>query len=103
MLLLTVLLTLGSAVTVSAFTNGSLVPAYICNPTPDGLPKNYGEVLSFTRKQVRKLAFNANRMCILLSFIVLLVEDQTFLSIIYYFFHTPALNIYHSHHPSWPR
>lgn len=60
MLFTTALLALSSALTVSAFTNGSLVPAYMCNPTPDGLPKNYGQVLALTRKQVRKLAFTAN-------------------------------------------
>lgn len=62
MLLSTVLFALSSAVAVSAFTNGSLVPSYMCDPTPDGLPKNYGEVLSYTRKAVRKLAFNPTRM-----------------------------------------
>ena len=49
-----------AAVPALAFTNGSLVPAYICNPKPDGLPKNFGEVLSFTREMTGPVAFNAN-------------------------------------------
>lgn len=44
-----------------AFTNGSLIPSYICNPVPDGLPKSLGELIPFTVKdQCDDLAFNAN-------------------------------------------
>jgi hypothetical protein len=43
-----------------AFTNGSLVPAYICHPTRDGLPKSFAQVLSFTREMTGTIAFNAN-------------------------------------------
>ena len=55
-----VLAALTAAMPTLAFTNGSLVPAYICHPTPDGLPKNYGQVLSFTREMTGPIAFNAN-------------------------------------------
>jgi len=53
---------LTAAIPALAFTNGSLVPAYMCNPTPDGLPKNYGELLSYTREMTGPIAFNANRL-----------------------------------------
>jgi hypothetical protein len=43
-----------------AFTNGSIVPAYICNPKNDGLPKNFGQVLQLTREQTTKVGFNTN-------------------------------------------
>ncbi|KUJ21862.1 uncharacterized protein LY89DRAFT_681239 [Mollisia scopiformis] len=44
-----------------AFTNGSLIPAYFCNPKPDGLPKSLGELIPFTVKdQNNALAFNSN-------------------------------------------
>jgi hypothetical protein len=46
---------------VAAFTNGTLVPAYICNPRPDGLPKSFGQLLPYTREQLEAVAFNANR------------------------------------------
>ena len=55
-----VLAALTAALPALAFTNGSLVPAYICNPTPDGLPKSFGQVLSFTREMTEAVAFNAN-------------------------------------------
>jgi len=45
---------------VAAFTNGTLVPAYICNPRPDGLPKSFGQLLPYTREQLEAVAFNAN-------------------------------------------
>jgi hypothetical protein len=31
-----------AAVPAAAFTNGTLVPAYICNPVNDGMPKSFG-------------------------------------------------------------
>jgi hypothetical protein len=43
-----------------AFTNGSLVPPYVCNPTPDGLPKSFGQLLLFTREQTPTVAFGPN-------------------------------------------
>jgi hypothetical protein len=43
-----------------AFTNGSLIPSYICNPVPDGLPKSFGELLPHTEEQLGPIAFNAN-------------------------------------------
>jgi len=46
---------------VSAFTNGSLVPAYICDARPDGLPKSFGQLLPYTREQAGTIAFNSNR------------------------------------------
>lgn len=30
------------AAPAAAFTNGTLVPAYICNPVADGMPKSFG-------------------------------------------------------------
>ncbi|MCJ1473840.1 hypothetical protein MMC13_002492 [Lambiella insularis] len=46
---------------VHAFTNGTLVPAYFCSATPDGMPKSLGELIPFTVKdQTGALAFNAN-------------------------------------------
>jgi len=55
-----VLAALTAAIPALAFTNGTLVPAYMCNPHPDGLPKNYGQLLSFTREMTGTIAFNAN-------------------------------------------
>lgn len=43
-----------------AFTNGSLVPAYICDPIMDGLPKSFGELLPYTREMTCAIAFNPN-------------------------------------------
>ena len=58
----TILVTaLAAATPALAFTNGSLVPAYICNPKPDGMPKSFGQLLQFTREQTPKVAFNTNR------------------------------------------
>jgi hypothetical protein len=56
-----VLSVLATAVRVSAFTNGTLVPAYICNPQADGLPKAFAELLPFVRKNGRTVAFDSNR------------------------------------------
>ncbi|MCJ1406052.1 hypothetical protein MMC19_000117 [Ptychographa xylographoides] len=54
-------LVLATAVPTLAFTNGSLVPAYFCNPVPDGMPKSLGELIPFTVKdQAGPLAFNAS-------------------------------------------
>jgi hypothetical protein len=52
-----------------AFTNGSLVPSYICNPTPDGLPKSYGQLLPFTSLQLGTIAFNANGLSNIMTII----------------------------------
>lgn len=43
-----------------AFTNGSLVPAYICNPQADGLPKSFGQLLPYTREPTTKVGFSTN-------------------------------------------
>jgi len=45
---------------VSAFTNGTLVPAYICNPQDDGLPKAFAQLLPYMRKNGKTVAFDAN-------------------------------------------
>jgi len=55
-----ILIALTAVGRVAAFTNGSLVPAYICNPNPDGLPKSFGQLLPYTREQTGAVAFNAN-------------------------------------------
>lgn len=55
------LLALATVFPAEAFTNGSLIPSYFCNPEPDGLPKSLGELIPFTIKdQTGPLAFNAN-------------------------------------------
>jgi hypothetical protein len=55
------LLALATVLPSEAFTNGSLIPSYFCNPKPDGLPKSLGELIPFTIKdQTGPLAFNAN-------------------------------------------
>lgn len=55
------LLALATVLPVQAFTNGTLVPAYFCSATPDGLPKSLGELIPFTVKdQTGALAFSAN-------------------------------------------
>lgn len=46
--------------TALAFTNGSLVPSYICHPNADGLPKSFGQLLQFTREQTPTVAFGPN-------------------------------------------
>jgi hypothetical protein len=51
------------AVQVSAFTNGTLVPAYICNPVDDGMPKAFGQLLPYLRKNGKSVAFDTNRSC----------------------------------------
>jgi len=59
----TTILTLAAfAMPSYAFTNGTLVPSYICNPQNDGLPKSFGQLLQYTQKKVTTLAFNNNRM-----------------------------------------
>jgi hypothetical protein len=45
---------------VSAFTNGSLVPSYICNPASDGLPKAFAQLLPYTRKNAAVIAVDGN-------------------------------------------
>jgi len=37
---------------------GKLVPAYICAPLGDGMPKSFGELLQLTRNQLDEVAFN---------------------------------------------
>jgi hypothetical protein len=55
------LLALAAVPPTLAFTNGSLIPSYFCNPKPDGLPKSLGELIPFTVKdQNNALAFNSN-------------------------------------------
>lgn len=55
------LLALATVLPTLAFTNGSLIPSYFCNPKPDGLPKSLGELIPFTVKdQNTALAFNTN-------------------------------------------
>jgi hypothetical protein len=56
----TIFTALIAAAPALAFTNGSLVPPYICHPTNDGLPKSFGQLLQFTREQTPKVAFSAN-------------------------------------------
>ena len=57
------LLALATVLPAHAFTNGSLIPSYFCNPVPDGLPKSLGELIPQTHKdQCGPLAFNANGM-----------------------------------------
>jgi hypothetical protein len=48
---------------VSAFTMGKLVPAYICAPAGDGMPKSFGQLLQLTRNQVPTVAYNTNGKC----------------------------------------
>ncbi|KAF2421801.1 hypothetical protein EJ08DRAFT_490732 [Tothia fuscella] len=49
-----------AAVPTLAFTNGTLVPAYICHPNADGLPKSLGQLLRFTREPVQQIGFSRN-------------------------------------------
>jgi hypothetical protein len=51
-----------SHIQVHAFTNGTLIPAYFCNPVPDGMPKSLGQLIPLTMKDQGELAFNANGM-----------------------------------------
>jgi len=57
---LVALLVAATAPRVSAFTMGKLIPAYICAPAGDGMPKSFGQLLQLTRNQLGKVAFNAN-------------------------------------------
>jgi hypothetical protein len=50
-----------AVVQVAAFTNGTLVPAYICNPVDDGMPKAFAQLLPYLRKNGKSVAFDANR------------------------------------------
>jgi len=52
------LITLFAAGRASAFTMGKLVPAYICAPAGDGMPKSFGELLQLTRNQLDEVAYN---------------------------------------------
>lgn len=55
------LLGLAAIVPIQAFTNGSLIPAYFCNPVPDGMPKSLGQLIPFTiLDKNTDLAFNTN-------------------------------------------
>jgi len=49
-----------AVVQVAAFTNGTLVPAYICNPVDDGMPKAFGQLLPYLRKNGKTVAFDTN-------------------------------------------
>lgn len=54
-------LALAAVLPTQAFTNGTLIPAYFCNPVPDGMPKSLGELIPFTKKDIcADLAFNNN-------------------------------------------
>lgn len=55
-----VLAAVAFALPAYAFTNGSIVPPYICNPQSDGLPKSFGQLLLYTSEQVNTVAFNTN-------------------------------------------
>lgn len=55
-----IIITALTAASGMAFTNGSLVPAYICNPQADGLPKSFGQLLPYTREPTTKVGFNTN-------------------------------------------
>jgi hypothetical protein len=58
------LLALAAVLPTQAFTNGSLIPSYFCNPKPDGLPKSLGQLIPLTiKEQDDQLAFNANGTC----------------------------------------
>jgi hypothetical protein len=57
---------------VTAFTNGSLIPSYFCNPVPDGLPKSLGELIPQTHKEQGVLAFNNNSKILLSSAIIIM-------------------------------
>jgi hypothetical protein len=46
------------ALRVSAFTMGKLIPAYICAPLGDGMPKSFGALLPLTRNQLPTVAYN---------------------------------------------
>jgi hypothetical protein len=59
---------------VSGFTNGSLIPSYICNNNPDGLPKSFGQLLPYTREPLCAIAFNDNRKSSLSS--ALRIQDH---------------------------
>jgi hypothetical protein len=50
-----------AVVQVAAFTNGTLVPAYICNPVDDGMPKAFAQLLPYMRKNGKSVAFDSNR------------------------------------------
>jgi hypothetical protein len=62
MALLTIfLLALAAVVPTQAFTNGSLVPTYFCNPDLDGMPKALGELLPYLLEDnTSPIAFNNN-------------------------------------------
>jgi hypothetical protein len=55
-----VLSALAAVIQVSAFTNGTLVPAYICNPNDDGMPKAFAQILPYLEKNGKSVAFDAN-------------------------------------------
>ena len=46
--------------TVGAFTNGTLLPAYLCGPANDGNPKTLGGVLKSLVRNVKTVQFNKN-------------------------------------------
>lgn len=56
------LLALAAVLPTQAFTNGTLIPSYFCNPVADGLPKSLGQLIPFLQKDVDVVAFNPNGM-----------------------------------------
>jgi len=55
-----VILLAAPALRVSAFTMGKLIPAYICAPLGDGMPKSFGQLLQLTTNQLGQVAYNTN-------------------------------------------
>ena len=51
-----------AAVPALAFTNGSLVPSYICGKANDGYPKSFGQLLGYTREEVAAISFSPDGM-----------------------------------------
>jgi hypothetical protein len=56
-----IILLAAPALRVSAFTMGKLIPAYICAPLGDGMPKSFGQLLPLTRNQLGQVAYNTDR------------------------------------------
>lgn len=55
-----IIITALTAAPALALTNGSLGPAYICNPQADGLPKSFGRLLPYTCEPTTKVGFSTN-------------------------------------------
>lgn len=56
------LLALAAVLPTHAFTNGTLIPSYFCNPVADGMPKSLGQLIPFLQKEQDEIAFNPNGM-----------------------------------------